>query len=1462
MGAPVARKPIQRKDSMSRDLYRKSCVIFLGICFFFGGRGLCEPEPDSKEFEKWWVQRFQMQELPWSSSHICQEINPLPSFSVTPTATGTQAVRISLPFSAGAFPEGLQLEVHHKSTILLPQVRILTLHPCLPRCVRQAILTFPFHFHSLEPHAFSLKLVISKARDIQPVFSMTESASGTWEISWMNRQLTLTERALSFRIVDSQAWKATLIAPTRESSAPPRIEIVETGPFYHWIRFLYPDARWPRILEYKMDNLGTVSARIHLQRVAVTDGYCPGLGWDVQQGELVDPMAEENGYSIGGALALMLFEGGEPFSIPFGKGTLSFPEAHFLRKGMVQLDSWPAGVRATYNRASENDRVPHQPMAWRTAGFVVSATGQVEWNHLDEPLQHVTISNAADHGEGGASHSGIEGERPILKKIMDFHRDAILDSALRGDDFGNVTHFQQDAHPSIFGMNRLNHCLAIFREYEQTADPRLRTLALDWCRNFYNLSIWWGRDETFGGTRYNNANAAGDKAHQADQSFMWRSNFASHFCTKGFASFYLAYEETGDPRMSSAFTAQADYVRSQVHAVCPPGEPRNIGLVEDLLRSAEWTGEEQFTQDALRLFRELRTCMNGQGLFSQSCQPIVADLPFIDEDQVGYNHPFAKPYILGYALTGLPGLLDLFPEEERLSELVHSVAVFQADSIDPVGGWRYPHPRSTSCLVSQGMEHAWQLCRVMQSAPSVSNPPGKLLDAVEKVLQNRILVFLRTGTLMSRLSGWEKSAGTVTDATGLSNLYRHPEDRDPARDYSEGEIDLGSSPPEGLVYFNECLRFYLRHRPGERLFQPNEALAQVLERMEDRRLSLVPEPGGTRLRISHPRDPDVCAVLWGPEWTTFPPLSGTPQELGGMELNWRNNPEMGTWSCQIDRPEGTLAAEFTPSFERIDVVYTIWPHEQSTPPSSVDIGPCLQLYEGIFGGPAEDFLPRIFFHSLDGIHRMADIAGNHSRNILSLAGSPSQDLSPEMIQSGWTLFEQPALSSPAVGAVSHDGKWIIGTVREGASSISSNADPSHCCIHSQGTVPLDPQGPTTLRASVHLFSGTCEEMIARLEKDRAAWRSTPALPASSQHTCLYGVQDHLPIFHRQALADHRFQSAYQVDSEMDFQAWRTAARSQILEAFQDRLPGCPFEPVLICEEDRGTYTAQKVAFNLSPVERVAGYLLIPKGKGTHPAIIALHDHGAHFSIGKEKVIRPVGESAECIRDASEWVAGLYGGRFIGDELAQQGYVVFAMDALYWGSRGSREEDPYARQQALASNLFQLGMSWAGTIVQQDLRSVEFVRSLAQVDPERIGAVGLSMGANRVFHLLAATDHVQVGAAICWMTTTRGVLQPGNNQTLGQSAFSMLHPGLRSRLDYPHVAAAACPRPMLFYCGEQDALFPADSVKEAFQYLRGVWDHAGAGENLITQCWPTGHVFSVEMQDKVFEFMGRHLKNRD
>jgi len=297
----------------------------------------------------------------------------------------------------------------------------------------------------------------------------------------------------------------------------------------------------------------------------------------------------------------------------------------------------------------------------------------------------------------------------------------------------------------------------------------------------------------------------------------------------------------------------------------------------------------------------------------------------------------------------------------------------------------------------------------------------------------------------------------------------------------------------------------------------------------------------------------------------------------------------------------------------------------------------------------------------------------------------------------------------------------------------------------------------------------------------------------------------------------------------------------------------------VATEDRGTYIARKIAFNVSAFCRVPAYVLVPKGKGPFPAVVALHDHGAHFSIGKEKVVRPFDEKPEVLEDAARWAQTLYGGRFIGDELAKRGYVVFAMDALFWGDRGRREGVDYQAQQQLAANLLQLGMTWAGIVTWDDIRSAEFVASLPEVDPTRIGAVGLSMGCHRAWMLCAASDRVAAGAAICWMATTPSLMRPGNNQTKGQSAYAVLVPDLRNWLDYADVAAIACPKPMLFFNGEKDALFPVDGVKDAYARMHRVWSSQRVEDRLVTKLWPVAHVFNEEMQAEAFAWMDRHLR---
>ena len=173
---------------------------------------------------------------------------------------------------------------------------------------------------------------------------------------------------------------------------------------------------------------------------------------------------------------------------------------------------------------------------------------------------------------------------------------------------------------------------------------------------------------------------------------------------------------------------------------------------------------------------------------------------------------------------------------------------------------------------------------------------------------------------------------------------------------------------------------------------------------------------------------------------------------------------------------------------------------------------------------------------------------------------------------------------------------------------------------------------------------------------------------------------------------------------------------------------------MVSQIDRGTHIARKVSLGLTGDSRVLALMTIPKGRGPFPAVLLLHDHGAKFDIGKEKVIEPWEMSKEKIASAKAWVDRYYGGRFLGDELARRGYVCLSIDALNWSDRGGAGFDG---QQALASNLLHLGMSFAGLIAHEDTIAAEFLAQQPEVDAKCIAAMGLSMGAFRTWQLAAS-----------------------------------------------------------------------------------------------------------------------------
>lgn len=356
------------------------------------------------------------------------------------------------------------------------------------------------------------------------------------------------------------------------------------------------------------------------------------------------------------------------------------------------------------------------------------------------------------------------------------------------------------------------------------------------------------------------------------------------------------------------------------------------------------------------------------------------------------------------------------------------------------------------------------------------------------------------------------------------------------------------------------------------------------------------------------------------------------------------------------------------------------------------------------------------------------------------------------------------------------------------------------------------------------------------------------------------VINNMPAFYRQMKQQLTYPLAWGRSTEKDFARWRVQARNKLMECMQNIQPAPKTYDLEVTDrEQREGYEARKIRFNLSEWSRVPAYLLVPEGKGPFPAIVLLHDHGARFSIGKEKMVRPFHVAPEVIKDAEQWVAQCYDGRYVGDYLARHGYVVLAVDALFWGERGRKEGISYDGQQALASNFLQMGASWGAFINVDDMRSAEFLASLPFVDKERVASLGFSMGAYRSWMLAAMTDVVRASAAVCWMNTTEYLMTLTNNQNKGGSAYAMLIPGLRRYLDYPHVAAIACPKPALFFNGTQDKLFPTEGVEDAYRHLHTVWESQGVSDRLVTKLWDEKHFFNREMQQETLEFFDRWLK---
>jgi dienelactone hydrolase len=320
------------------------------------------------------------------------------------------------------------------------------------------------------------------------------------------------------------------------------------------------------------------------------------------------------------------------------------------------------------------------------------------------------------------------------------------------------------------------------------------------------------------------------------------------------------------------------------------------------------------------------------------------------------------------------------------------------------------------------------------------------------------------------------------------------------------------------------------------------------------------------------------------------------------------------------------------------------------------------------------------------------------------------------------------------------------------------------------------------------------------------------------------------------------QSAQQWDSQ------KTQLRKKLWQLLGDMPPLFTPQPKIDKSEHREGYTLEHFTFDNGVGDTVYGYILIPAGQTKPgPAILYNHYHGGKYNQGKEEVITKAFDKLDFAT---------------GEALVEEGYVVICIDAYAFGQRrfqgpaGQREEGRQT-EWSLFKTLLLEGKTLWGMIVRDDLLALNYLLSRPEVDPNRIGMVGMSMGSNRSWWAAAMDERIKVTVSVVCLSRYQNLIADG---AVGSHSFYFYVPDmLAEKIDVESVVGLIAPRPHLAMTGELDRLSPVDGVNIIYNFQEHLYKLYGKPENFRGLLYSgVGHEYTPQMWKETIAWLKCHL----
>lgn len=266
---------------------------------------------------------------------------------------------------------------------------------------------------------------------------------------------------------------------------------------------------------------------------------------------------------------------------------------------------------------------------------------------------------------------------------------------------------------------------------------------------------------------------------------------------------------------------------------------------------------------------------------------------------------------------------------------------------------------------------------------------------------------------------------------------------------------------------------------------------------------------------------------------------------------------------------------------------------------------------------------------------------------------------------------------------------------------------------------------------------------------------------------------------------------------------------------------CPLNPKVTGKIEGEDYTIENVYFESIPGFFVTGNLYRPKGKqGPFPAIANPHGHWVHGRLENQEL-------------------GSIPGRCI--NYAKLGFVSFAYDMI--GYNDSKLQVPHTYGSDPKGYLW--GISLMGLQLWNSIRVIDFLQSLPDVDPDRIGCTGASGGGTQTFMLMSIDKRVKVSVPAVMISA---YMQGG---CLCENA-----PNLRIDCFNVEIGAMMAPRPMLMLSCTGD--WTSHTPEVEYPAIRGIYQMYDAVDKVKNVHVNAGHNYNQESREASYGWFSKWL----